>query len=262
MDKAYNKITWVNQPSTASPLGARLLNQQSDAIDVIDSRVVAMDATKLNISVANKMVKSFEFNETTGVIKVTLLDGTVYTWDLNIEKIPVSLSLTSDAVLVLETADGQTYTADLKGLIDTYLFGDSDTVGFQMDARADGKHVTAWVKDGSITEGKLRPNYLADIKVEVAEATRQADRSEGQALLSQSYAVGGSGVREGEDEDNSKRYSEMAREYMDAAQAAANLVVPRFYIDFTTGCLMSDTEAVGMEFKVVDGYFIGNEVKS
>lgn len=262
MEKAYNKIKWENQPSTGTPLGARLLNQQSEAINLIDDRVVAMDTQKLSVEVANTMVKSFDMDTTSGIITVTLLNGTVYTWDLNIEKIPVSLSMTEDAVLVLTTADGETYTADLKNLIDTYIFEDSNTLAFSMTSQADGKHVTAEVKDGSITEDKLQPNFLADVKAEVSKATAQADRSEEQALISQSYAVGGSGVREGESTDNSKYYAEQAKNYMDAAQAASGLVVPQFYIDFTTGCLMSQTAAQGMEFEIVDGDFIGRTVTS
>lgn len=261
MEKAYNKIVWKNQPATDTPLGARLLNQQSNAIDEIDNRVVAMDTEKLSVETANAMVKSFDMDTASGIITVTLLNGTVYTWDLNLEKIPVSLSMTEDAVLVLKTEDGETYTADLKTLIDTYIFDDSDTLAFKMTSESDGKHVTAEVKDGSITESKLQPNFLADTKAEVTKATAQANKAEEQALLSQSYAIGDSGIREGENEDNSKFYAEQAKNYMNAAQSASGLVIPQFYIDFTTGCLMSATEAAGMEFEVTDGYFIGRTVE-
>ena len=260
MEKAYNKIVWKNQPSTDTPLGARLLNRQSEAINLIDDRVCAMDMQKLSIEVANTMVKSFDMDTKTGIITVTLLNGTVYTWDLNIEKIPVSLSMTQDAVLVLNTEDGNTYTADLKSLIDTYIFDHSDTISFKMTSKSDGKHVTAEVKNGSITKEKLNPDYLVEIEREVTEATQQADRATEQALLSQSYAVGTSGVRAGESTDNSKYYSERAKEYMHAAQAVADLVVPQFYIDFTTGCLMSQTKAQGMEFYLDNGNFMGRTV--
>lgn len=261
MEKAFkNFFQWVNQPSTATPLGARLLNTINNVINAIDDNVVTLDATKLNVSVANSMVKTIEINQKTGVIKVTQLDGTVYTWDFNLEKVPARFYLTEDAVLVMETDDGEMYSADLKKLIDTYIFVDSDTLAFSMTSETDGKHVSAEVKDGSITEAKLQPNFLADIKTESAKAKAEADRAEEQALMAQSYNDGSSGARPGEATDNSKYYSEQAKKYMDAAQIASELVVPEFYIDFATGCLMSRTEAQGIEFRIEDGCLIGRTV--
>lgn len=263
MEKAFkNFFLWKNQPSTQTPLGERLLNTINNALNEVDDRVLALDTSKLDISVANGMIKSVEINPKTGVIKVTQLDGTIYTWDLNIEKIPVDLYMTKDAILVLETDDGETFTADLKGLIDVYIFDDSETIDFQETKKSDGNHVKAIVKNGSITEDKIQPNFLADVKTEATKAKQQAEKAEKQALLSQSYAVGGSGIREGESTDNSKYYSEKAKDYMNAAQVAAELTVPIFYIDFKTGCLMSETEAKGMEFDIEDGYFIGRTVES
>lgn len=262
MEKAFkNFFQWVNQPSTNTPLGARLLNTLNNVINTIDDNVVALDATKLNVSVANSMVKSIEINQETGVIRVTQLDGTVYTWDFNLEKVPAKLYLTEDAVLVMETDDGEMYTADLKKLIDTYIFEDSDTVVFSMTSEPDGKHVTAEVKDGSITEEKLQPDFLADVKTEAARAEAQAEKAREQALMSQSYAIGNSGIRPGESTDNSKWYAEQAKKYMDAAQEASKLVIPTFAIDFTDGHLYSDKEAEGMNFELENGHFYGEAVK-
>ncbi len=261
MEKAFkNFFQWKNQPSTDTPLGARLLNLINNTINMIDDRVVSLDTTKLNTEVANSMVKAVSIDTKSGIIKVQQLDGTEYTWDFNLEKIPAKLYLTKDAVLVMETDDGELYTADLKGFIDTYIFEDSDAIAFHMTSETDGKHVTAEVKNGSITEEKLNPNFLVEIKKEVSEATEQADKATEQALVSQSYAVGISGIRDGESTDNSKYYSEQAKKYMDAAQTAAGLVVPQFYIDFATGCLMSETEAQGMEFYIENGNFFGKAV--
>ena len=59
---------------------------------------------------------------------------------------------------------------DLSSLITEYEFLDSDTIAFEI---TDGK-VKAIVKNGSITEDKLQPNFLADIKVESAKAVNSA----------------------------------------------------------------------------------------
>ena len=45
MNKAYDKVVWVNAPSTSSPLNQTNLNKMSDALDTVDDRVVAMDTT-------------------------------------------------------------------------------------------------------------------------------------------------------------------------------------------------------------------------
>lgn len=253
MNKVYNRIYWENQPSTNTALGATNLNRVDLAVDTIDNRVIELDTNKLSVSVANTMVKSFSLNETTGVITVTLLNGTVYTWDLNIEKIPVKLSLTEDAILVLETADGQSYTADLKKLIDTYLFDDSDTIGFSMNSQSDGKHVTGIVKNGSIQEKHLDPNYLTEIKANIEESHSQAELAGEYATTAKRYAVGG--VVQDDLEDNAKYYAEQAKNYQEIIQEVAKINYPHIYVDFSTGHLMAEN-GKGINFKLIDGHLI------
>ena len=259
MEKLFKGFfLWENQPSTKTPLGARLLNMINNVINALDDRLLQLNAVKLDINTANEMVKDVAFEENTGIITITKLDGTVVTIDTKLEKIAVNF--TWDATtqkLVLHLDDGSIMEVDLSALITIQEFLNSETIAFAVGA--DGK-ISAVVKNGSITEEKLQPNYLADIKVESAKATVQAEASAQQALLSKSYAIGGSGVREDENEDNSKYYAEQAKNYMEAAQAVTNLVVPEFYIDFTTGCLMSRTKAKGITFTLEDGYFLGKLV--
>lgn len=80
-----------------------------------------------------------------------------------------------------------------------------------------------------------------------AQATTEAE----------SWAHGGTATRVDEDTDNSKYYSEKSKEYMEAAQAASEIAIPQFYIDFETGCLMSESGAIGFIFYIQDGDFYG-----
>ncbi|MBD5553855.1 MAG: hypothetical protein HDQ95_00510, partial [Roseburia sp.] len=64
-------------------------------------------------------------------------------------------------------SDGEVKEVDLSALITQYEFVDSGTIAYTV--YPDGR-VTSAVKEGSIEERHLRPNYLADIKVEVAKA--------------------------------------------------------------------------------------------
>lgn len=87
--------------------------------------------------------------------------------------------------------------------------------------------VTAGIKEGSIQEKHLRPDYLSDIRVESAKADSSADsaaqkalESANSALLSKSYNGGDTGIREGEDTDNAKYYSEQARQALESLEQA------------------------------------------
>ena len=73
--------------------------------------------------------------------------------------------------LVITLDDGTVQNVDLSALITEYEFTDSDTIAFAIGS--DGK-VSAIVKEGSIQEKHLRPDYLADIKVESAKAVASA----------------------------------------------------------------------------------------
>ena len=71
------------------------------------------------------------------------------------------------------------------------------------------------VKEGSIKDKHLEPNYLAKIKVQAENAELSATASaesattaSEKAIVAESYAVGGTGTRDGEDTDNAKYYAE------------------------------------------------------
>jgi hypothetical protein len=131
------------------------------------------------VSEAQLLVKSLTFNKSTGVFTVTYFNGTTYTIDTLLEKLAVNFDFdasTQQLVIILD--DGTKKYADLSALITQYEFVDSDTLAFSVDAN--GK-VTAIVKEGSIKEKHLQPNYLADIKTVQAQAEQQANRAEASA---------------------------------------------------------------------------------
>lgn len=218
MNKAFSNFTWRNTPSIDTPLNARNLNSMNNGIDTIDDRVIVLDTNKADKTTVNQDIKSVSYNATTGVWKFTHQNGTVDTFDQNIEKIPVSFSMSSAGVITMTTADGTKYTADVATLIKTYTFATSSDVRFNTVTDASGnKTITAFIVNGSITADKLEPNYLANIMVQVATAEAAADsamlsanNASADALLAQSYAVGNTGVRTGENTDNAKYYKEQA----------------------------------------------------
>lgn len=189
MNKAHIDINWENYPSDETPLNERNLNKMDGSIDIIDDRVITLDTTKATKAEMATLVADVTFEESTGIITITKKNGSKITIDTQMEKIAINFDynpITQQIILTL--IDGTKQYIDLSALITQYEFHDSDTVAFYIDK--DGK-VSAIVKEGSIEEKHLEPNYLAKIKVEVAKAEssqQAAAKSEINAKASENAA--------------------------------------------------------------------------
>lgn len=241
MNKTYGRINWENYPSDETPLNESNLNKIDVATDEIDNRVITLDTTKATKAEVSTLVQDVAFEENTGIITITKKNGSKITIDTQMEKIAVNFSYNAETQqIILTLIDGTRQYIDLSALITQYEFLDSDTVAFSIDSA--GK-VSAIVKEASIQEKHLRPNYLADIKVEVAKAQASqsaAAKSESNAKASetaaatsesnaaasatksQSYATGGTNSRTGEDTDNAKYYSQQSEQSQSAAATSAD----------------------------------------
>lgn len=168
MNKAHIDINWENYPSDETPLNESNLNKMDAAIGVIDDRVITLDTTKATKTEVATLVADVTFEESTGIITITKKNGSKITIDTQMEKIAINFVYNpTTQQIILTLIDGTKQYIDLSALITQYEFFDSDTVAFYIDK--DGK-VSAIVKEGSIEEKHLEPNYLAKIKVEVAKA--------------------------------------------------------------------------------------------
>lgn len=186
MNKCYYRIFWKNYPDDSTPLNDIDLNRGDVAIDEIDNRVIALDAAKFNKSEAQLLIKYIEYDEDTGIFKITHYNGASYTIDTMLEKLAINFDYDYQTQrLIIELSDGTVKYVDLSALITQYEFLDSDTVYFTISA--DGK-VTADIKDGSIQEKHLQPNYLSDIKVEVAKAEAAATAADASKTAAAGYA--------------------------------------------------------------------------
>ena len=213
--KIFNRINWLNRPSTNTPLNATNLNAGDSAIDKLDDRIITLDTVKADMQVVNGMVSDVSLNESNGVITVTYKNGSTKTYDTNLEKIATNFTYDySTQRLVLTLSDGSKQYVDMSALITQYEFKDSTTIAFSVDKT--GK-ISASIKNGSITDAMLETGYLANITAQATKAesmansaTTSSNSAYDNAKLSQSYAIGGSGVRDGEDTDNAKYYCEHA----------------------------------------------------
>lgn len=219
MNKAHQLKNWENYPSMNTPLNAQNLNQIDVSVGIIDDRVIVLDETKASKVEISTLFSEVSYDEQTGIITFTRKSGATVTIDTPMEKI--ALNIYYDPVtemLTLPLIDGTQMEVDLSRLITEYEFLDSDTIAFSVGV--DGK-VSAIVKEGSIEEKHLRPDYLADIKVETENAKTSAISAAESAVKSKSYAVGGTGTREEEDSDNAMEYARQAKESADKASEIA-----------------------------------------
>lgn len=266
MNKSYNRIRWENFPSEKTPVNEENLNKLDYATDEIDNRVITLDTTKATKTEVATMIADVSFNETTGIFTFTRKNGATFTVDTLLEKIIINFDFDRDAQkLIITMEDGTKKEIDLSVFITQYEFVDSDTVAFTVDNT--GK-VTAIVKEGSIQEKHLRPDYLADIKVESAKAEASAtaaktseENAESSAEDAEAWAIGkrgGVNVPAADEtyENNSKYYSEQSKsssdlaknyvneveekgkEAVEAIENAYDMSAPEFQVDLETGHLL------------------------
>ena len=232
--KVYTRINWLNKSeSLTTPLGKTNLNKMDKAINLIDDEVVSMsakideiDTTKVSADQLSNMITDVGFNDKNGVISITKYNGTVLNIDTALEKIAVNFEYNAQTQqLILTLENGEKQYIDMSALITQYEFKDTDTIAFSIDS--DGK-VSASIKSGSITKAMLSSEVMASITLSennaaasAQAAAQSATNAELDAKLSQSYSVGKSGIRDGEDTDNAKYYSEQAEKFAKEAEDIA-----------------------------------------
>ena len=208
MQKIYSRIIWENLPSEKTAVNESNLNRMDLAIDNLDDRVVAMDASKVDLTKANELVKEILWDESKGTLTIVKMNGSKAAIDTKLEKLAVNFKYDPQTQqLIITLDDGTVQNVDLSSLITEYEFLESDTIAFEI---TDGK-VKAIVKNGSITEDKLQPNFLSDVKVEVAKAQASATAADASEKESTAQA------------NLSKEYADKAKEYSDNIDKKAQL---------------------------------------
>lgn len=361
----YIPINWENAPAQSTPINQTNLRRAENGIKEADNRIVQLDAKKADQSTLNAMVKDVALDTKTGVLTVTLANGTVKTYDLDIERVVTNFDINDDNELVLTLADGmqkvidltrfvyavdstatismtitdrvmravlidgsvtmgkldaaiqqefRQYMLDAQAARDTalqyqkyakrYAIGDEDFPGSEMDCakyyyeqtKADAATSSQNAQEASESAAVARDqasiaaqkatsataaanSTAADVLTTTVKAAaaaaseetakqkaEQAAVSEGvvrdkaweaadSATLAKRYAVGG--VIPEDVKDNAEWYYQQTKSLKEQVDSAAKFIIPHFYIDFTTGKLMSDKEATGMRFWIENGKFYG-----
>ena len=224
----YNPVNWKNKSEgLITPLDKRNLNNMDGAIktlaDSLDVAYNELDTKKLSVDGSYKIISETpKWDEKTGILRFKFYDGTEFMVDFNVEKIPVSFSMNEKGVITMTTEDGTKWTADIGSLTPNYVYDDNERIAVTTSKSEDGStHVSFDLKKGSITNDYLANDYLASIIAETVKAqtassdakksadsaSESASNAEYDAKLAQSYAIGGSEIRDGEDLDNAKYYA-------------------------------------------------------
>lgn len=183
-----------------------------------------------------------------GVWTFTRKDGTTVIYDTKLEKIAVNFTLDGD-YLVLHHDDGTADRVSIAAFRDHHQFADSDTISWSYTGDENNRTFTATIRPNSITLAMLAVDAVTEIQTNATAAqqsaaaaqaskdaaaasantaqagantaTSKASEASTNAVLSQSYAKGGTGTRTGEDTDNAKFYKEQAAQVSSTAVAAA-----------------------------------------
>ena len=173
--KIYSREYWENFPSEKTAINRNRLNNIEGGIDAIDDRVCALDTTKVDLTKANELVKEILWDESNGTLTVVKMNGSRAVIDTKLEKLAVNFSFDeANQRLVIVLDDGTKQYVDLSAFVTPFEFKDGDVIYFDV---VGGNLVSAGIKDGTISEEKLRPNFLADIKIKVGEAEQYRDQT-------------------------------------------------------------------------------------
>ena len=190
----------------------------------IDDRYTKELTEKRLSEETNSLIESITFDSTDGSFKITTKDGNTKTIDTDLEKIPAKLTLETEGdvtYLVITNQDGSTTKTDVTKLLNVYTFTDGSTITFTENPQY---KVTAEVAQNSIKKEHFSSEvtaYLEDLEASAKNSATAAAGSEKNSetsavnsssfmTQSQSYAIGGTGTRTGEDTDNAKYYSEQS----------------------------------------------------
>lgn len=260
MQKAYNRINWENYPSEATALNETNLNRMDYGLNEVDNRVIGLDTTKMDINSANGLVQAVSIDNNTGVITVRKFDGSEVQLNTNLSKIALNASYdVATQQILLTQSDGTVARIDLSTLIQQNEFTDTTTIAFSVVSGV----VSANIKAHSITDEHLQTDYLADIRIAMSNAQAAASSADANKTLSESWAIGSTGTRTGEDTNNSRYFSEQSQAYRNACEdfrdqaqdlvdtATARLTGLTMQVNFTDGCLYYDV-ATGLILSIDD----------
>lgn len=245
-DIFYVLVGWLDFPSISTPVCQRNLRHMDNGILQCVQKIIGLSQDKLEVSEAAKFITNWEVDtskESEWIVHVTYYDGTQEQFDYPVEIMPTRFDLDDDGNLVIVQQNGETKKVDFQRFV--YKFDNTATIAMHTN----GTTITADVIDGSITMDKLEKSIMQTLRQYMLDAQAAADAAKNYNLLSESHSHGGTGVRPGEATDNSKYYSEIAKQEADKAASYSEITMPTFSLDLSDGHLYCD-QGKNVEFYI------------
>ena len=117
MQKAYSRQNFHN--GTDPALDEVDMNKIDQGLDVVDDRVIELDMTKANKTDVLSCVAGITYSISTGIMTITQESGAVQQVNFGLNN--VALSMSPLGVITMEDSEGNTYTCDLREIINSKL---------------------------------------------------------------------------------------------------------------------------------------------
>lgn len=209
----YSPTDWQNLPSQKTALNRTNLLHLENGVKELDNRSVQMDANKADKSTINLLVKDLTVDTDKGILTVTYQNGSVKTYDLDIEKVVVNFDITDDDKLVLTLADGTQKVIDLTRFV--YSVDSTPTISMKILNRT----ITAEIIDGSVTMSKLDATIQTEFRQYMLDTQSARDAALQYQKFAKRYTLGDPDFP-GSETDNAKFYYGQVKE--DAATSGQN----------------------------------------
>lgn len=232
----YYYITeWENEPSQKTPVNRTHLLKIENGIKEADNRIVQLDASKADKSTINLLVKDITVDTDTGILTITYQNGSVKTYDLDIEKVVVNFDINDQNQLVLTLADGTEKIIDLTRFV--YSVDSTATIAMQINDRT----ITARIVDGSVTMEKLDASIQTEFRQYMLDAQSARDAALQYQKFAKRYTLGDTDFP-GSETDNAKYYYGQVKEDATTSGQNAQLAADSAAIS-TTQAGISTTKA-------------------
>lgn len=221
----YTVTDWQNLPSQKTALNRTNLLHTENGVKELDNRTVQLDANKADKSQINALVKDVSVDDN-GIFTITYQNGSVKTYDLDIEKVVLNFDINDQNQLVLTLADGTQKIIDLTRFV--YSVDSTATVSMQINDRT----ITARIVDGSVTMEKLDAAIQTEFRQYMLDAQSARDAALQYQKFAKRYTIGDPDFP-GSENDCAKFYYEQTKEEATTSGQNAQLAADSAGISIT-----------------------------
>lgn len=209
----YQITDWENLPSQKTAINRTNLLHSENGIKTAFNRISDLDSRKVDESTVNSLVKDVSVDTATGIITITLKNGSTKSYDLAIEKVVTNFDINDNNELVLTLADGTIKTIDMTRFI--YDVASTATISMTITDRV----MRAVIVDGSVTMEKLDAAIQTEFRQYMLDAQSARDAALNYQKFAKRYVFGDQDFP-GSENDCAKFYYEQTKD--DATTSGQN----------------------------------------